>query len=77
MLYVQDSLEGEPRMFLDPNKLSEDGTTAISDTSFSEDGSIYAYGLSKSGSDWIVIKVNQKIIFHNFLGIMLPPPSPI
>ncbi len=44
-------------MFLDPNKLSEDGTVAIRGSAFSEDGSIFAYGLSKKGSDWLSIHV--------------------
>jgi prolyl oligopeptidase len=54
-LYVQNSLEEEGEVFLDPNTLSEDGTVAISTYKFSDDGEIFAYGLSESGSDWLTI----------------------
>ena len=58
-LYVQTGLEGEPRPLLDPNLLSEDGTVALITQSYSKDGSLLAYGLSASGSDWQEVRVRD------------------
>jgi len=52
VLLVAESLKAEPRLLLDPNLLSADGTVSVSDTAVSDDGKRMAYGIATSGSDW-------------------------
>jgi prolyl oligopeptidase len=59
VLYTLKSLDDEPQVLLDPNKLSEDGTVALSGLALTQDGKLMAYGLSKSGSDWQEWRVRE------------------
>jgi len=52
VLYVMDGLEGEPRVVLDPNLWSEDGTVALAGLSMSVNGRYMAYAKAVAGSDW-------------------------
>ncbi|MDG4945286.1 prolyl oligopeptidase family serine peptidase [Weeksellaceae bacterium KMM 9713] len=54
---------GEPEVFLDPNKFSKDGTTSLAGLSFTKDGSLAGYSISEGGSDWrkiIIIDTKTK-----------------
>lgn len=58
-VYWQQGLDGEPRLLIDPNTLSEDGTIALAEWSVSDDGRLIAYALSDGGSDWRTIRVRE------------------
>ncbi len=59
VLYTMQSLEGTPSVLLDPNKLSADGTAALSGYAITRDGSLMAYGIARAGSDWQEWKVRD------------------
>jgi prolyl oligopeptidase len=59
VLYTLKTLDAEPKVLIDPNKLSTDGTIALSGLAISENGKLLAYGLSTSGSDWQEWKVRD------------------
>lgn len=78
VLYVQQGIKGTPRILLDPNKLSADGTVAVGDYSPSRDGKYLAYSVNKAGSDWAQFYVmevatgkilDDKIEWAKFSGI--------
>ena len=52
VLYSLPALDAEPKVLLDPNALSADGTVSLTGTSVSHDGGLLAYGLAAAGSDW-------------------------
>ena len=59
VLYSTASLDGEPKLLLDPNTLSADGTVALAGMAISDDGSKIAYALADAGSDWVTWKVRD------------------
>nr|WP_315402368.1 prolyl oligopeptidase family serine peptidase [uncultured Sphingobacterium sp.] len=59
VLYRKSNKGGKEEVFLDPNTFSKDGSTSLSDVSFSKDGSLMAYSISEGGSDW------RKVIILN------------
>ncbi len=72
VLYITDSINDPGKVFFDPNKLSSDGTAALSGSSFTEDGKLWAYGVARSGSDrteWRIMNVET----GEHLSDTLPP----
>ncbi len=59
VLYVREALDAAPRVLLDPNALSEDGTVAVNFYEVSADGRWLAYATSTSGSDWLRWRVRD------------------
>lgn len=78
ILYRRPYEGGAEELFLDPNKLSEDGTSSLGGAAFTSDGSLFAYAVSVAGSDWRDIYVmnaltkeplEDKVLDAKFTGI--------
>ncbi len=50
--YIKKTIGEDGEIFLDPNKLSEQGTISLTNLSVSNDSKYVGYGISKGGSDW-------------------------
>lgn len=59
VLYWREGLSGPEKILLDPNALSEDGTTALDWWYPSHDGKLLAYGLSKGGDERSVLHLRE------------------
>lgn len=57
IIWFQKGLSGEPKVFLDPNKMSSDGTAAVNLLEFSKDNKYAPYAINQSGSDWQSIRI--------------------
>ncbi len=70
VLYIQENLDAEPKVLLDPNKLSDDGTVALASYNVSKDGKYLAYGIARGGSDWneiFVMEIDSRKMLNDHL----------
>ncbi|WP_201747997.1 prolyl oligopeptidase family serine peptidase [Chitinophaga vietnamensis] len=70
VLYRSTTPNGTPEVFIDPNKLSAEGTAALGTLSFSKDGKYAAYLIARAGSDWqdaFVMDVETKALLSDKL----------
>ncbi|HET9135108.1 MAG TPA: prolyl oligopeptidase family serine peptidase [Candidatus Kapabacteria bacterium] len=77
VVYIQDGLSGEPRVLIDPNAWSKDGTVALGGYTASNDDKYLAYTVRNAGSDWEEIyvldiasgkKLSDKVEWVKFSG---------
>ncbi len=59
VLYMQQTLDADPRVVINPNLLSEDGTIALMTAAINKQATLLAYGLSSAGSDWQQIRIRD------------------
>ena len=59
VFYSRTSLGGTPKLVIDPNALSPDGSIALAGFSPSPDGKYLAYGISEGGADWRMLLVRE------------------
>ncbi|GAB4408259.1 MAG: prolyl oligopeptidase family serine peptidase [Bacteroidia bacterium] len=64
VIYLQEGLDGEPMVFIDPNTLSEDGTVSVDLLGASDDNRYMAYSRSEAGSDWSEIRIIEIATQH-------------
>ncbi len=59
VFYTAKTLDEKPKVVIDPNTLSKDGSKSVIQTAVTDDGMLIAYSISTGGSDWQTIKVRN------------------
>ncbi|WP_168797404.1 prolyl oligopeptidase family serine peptidase [Neolewinella litorea] len=59
VIYYKKGMEGEEKVFIDPNALNEEGTTSINLLGADKQNRYMAYSRSEAGSDWSKIYVRD------------------
>jgi prolyl oligopeptidase len=80
----REGLDGQSHLLIDPNTLSEDGTSAIVQWSLDKDASLLAYAISEGGTDWQQIYIrkvddgtdfDERLDWSKFSGVAWLPDS--
>jgi prolyl oligopeptidase len=58
-IYWRASLTATPKLLLDPNTISPDGSVSVSQWMPSPDGLLLAYGLAEGGADWMTLHARE------------------
>jgi prolyl oligopeptidase len=70
VMFWQEGLAGTPRVLLDPNTMSADGTVALGGFDVTQDGRLVAYAISEAGSDWLTWHVREVATGHDLPDIV-------
>ena len=73
VLYLQETAQAAPRVLIDPNGWSADGTEAMVDWKLSPDGRHLAYAVQSGGTDWVEYRVLEvttgKVLADRIRGV--------
>lgn len=59
VVFVTDSPNAKGKELLDPNTYRKDGTAALTGSSVSRGGRLYAYAIAQAGSDWSDVRIRD------------------
>ena len=70
--YRAKSIDDPGTVFFDPNKLRSDGTAALNGSNFTDDGKLWAYGVSEAGSDRTTWRVRNTETGQDLPDVLAP-----
>src|SRR5699024_1985547 len=71
LLYRSRDLSGSnEEIVIDPHSFSENGTAAITNLSFNDEGTKLAYGISYNGSDWQEIRIKNLLTDEDYPEVL-------
>ncbi|MBP7416876.1 MAG: hypothetical protein KA831_09505, partial [Pyrinomonadaceae bacterium] len=70
--YRAKSIDDPGTIFFDPNKLRADGTAALNGSNFTDDGKLWAYGVSEAGSDRTTWRVRNTVTGEDLPDTLAP-----